>query len=64
MRFCNNTAYDITMYSGHSQQPKRNRFQDMFWALVFLVNNIFSKNFMFLILQNLKKQTTKGSITK
>ena len=64
MRFCNNPAYDITMYSGHSQQPKRNRFQDMFWALVFLVNNIFSKNFMFLILQNLKKQTTKGSITK
>ena len=64
MRFCNNSADNITMYSGHSQQPKRNRFQDKFWALVFLVNNICAKNVMFLVLQNLKNQTTKGSITK
>ena len=59
MRFFINPAYDITKYSGHLQQPKRNRFQDRFWVPVFLVNNIFSKTFHVFHFTKYKKKQFK-----
>ena len=40
---CKDPPYRTAVLSGHFQQLNRNRLQNKFWVVVFLINNICSK---------------------
>ena len=51
-RFFENPTNITTMYSEHSQQLKRSRLQEKFCVADFLIRNICSKTFVFLMSQS------------